>query len=296
MNAAARSGRWTPSHVNEASMNTLKTSFHEEQTNRPQVKSGLVDRRHDRVCLKTASAPEPEKLDFAVESDQPPRSTSSKVVNDLRWKHRLDTLLILLALPGLIPLALLIALLIRSVSSGPILFTQERIGYLGRRFKCFKFRTMFVDADTTAHQEHIRHLMNSDSPMMKMDSRRDPRIIRFGLLLRASGLDELPQLINVLRREMSLVGPRPCLPYEFDQYLPWQKERFDTLPGLTGYWQISGKNRTTFVEMIRYDIDYARRRSLWLDSIILLKTVPALLVQLSDTRIRSKRHLDSAGS
>ncbi len=246
--------------------------------------------------LKTSSVVELEKLDFAVGSNQLPRSPSPRAVKDLRWKHRLDALLILLALPGLIPLALLIALLIKSVSTGPILFRQERIGYLGRRFRCFKFRTMFVDADTTAHQEHIRHLMNSDSPMMKMDSRRDPRIIPFGLLLRASGLDELPQLMNVLRREMSLVGPRPCLPYEFDQYLLWQKERFDTLPGLTGYWQISGKNRTTFVEMIRYDIDYARRRSLWLDWIILLKTVPALLVQMSDTRKRTKKHVGSAHS
>lgn len=95
---------------------------------------------------------------------------------------------------------------------------------------------------------------------------------------------------------MSLVGPRPCLTYEFDNYLPWQKERFDTLPGLTGYWQICGKNRTTFVEMIRYDIDYARRRSLWLDWIIILKTVPALLVQMRDTPIRSKRHINSAVS
>jgi lipopolysaccharide/colanic/teichoic acid biosynthesis glycosyltransferase len=135
--------------------------------------------------------------------------------------------------------------------------------------------------------------MNSDTPMLKMDSRRDPRIIPFGLFLRASGLDELPQLINVLRREMSLVGPRPCLPYEFDNYLPWQKERFETLPGLTGYWQVSGKNRTTFVEMVQFDIDYARRRSLGLDLLIMVRTVPALLVQMSDTKQRRKKHLDS---
>ena len=96
--------------------------------------------------------------------------------------------------------------------------------------------------------------MDSNTPMTKMDSKGDPRIIPFGWLLRSSGLDELPQLINVLRGEMSLVGPRPCLPYEYDRYLPWQRERFAAVPGLTGLWQVSGKNRTTFVEMIQLDI------------------------------------------
>jgi len=208
-------------------------------------------------------------------------------------KRTLDVLLILLTLPILIPLALLIALLIRSVSAGPVLFRQERVGYRGRRFRCFKFRTMLVDADTTTHQGHLRHLMNSNTPMMKMDARGDPRIIPFGLFLRASGLDELPQLINVLRGEMSLVGPRPCLPYEYDNYLPWQKERFETLPGLTGLWQVSGKNRTTFVEMIQFDIDYAKSRSLSLDFVIILKTIPVLLIQMGDTRKRRRILTDS---
>ena len=156
-------------------------------------------------------------MDFPIEAPQLRDSLSPKAVQDLRRKRTLDVLLILLAFPFLIPLALLIALLIRSVSTGPVLFRQERVGYLGRRFMCFKFRTMFVDADTTMHQGHLHHLMNSNTPMMKMDSRGDPRIIPFGLFLRASGLDELPQLINVLRGEMSLVGPRPCLPYEYEQ-------------------------------------------------------------------------------
>ena len=200
----------------------------------------------------------------------------------------LDVLLILLALPFLIPFGLLIALLIRSVSKGPVLFRQERVGYLGRRFMCFKFRTMFVDADTTTHQGYLQELMNSNTPMQKMDSKGDPRIIPFGLLLRASGLDELPQLINVLRGEMSLVGPRPCLPYEYDKYLPWQKKRFGTAPGLTGLWQVSGKNKTTFVEMIQLDIKYARNKNLWWDLEIILMTIPALIIQMLETR-RSKK-------
>jgi len=223
-------------------------------------------------------------MDFSDESDQLKYSPSPKEIRDLHWKRALDVLLILLALPFLIPLALLAALLIRSGSRGPVLFRQERIGYHDRRFMCFKFRTMFVDADPATHQGHLLQLMNSNTPMQKMDSEGDPRIIPFGRLLRASGLDELPQLINVLRGEMSLVGPRPCLPYEYEQYLPWQRERFETVPGLTGLWQVSGKNKTTFVEMIQLDIKYAKSKTLWWDLKIILMTVPALVIQMLETR------------
>jgi lipopolysaccharide/colanic/teichoic acid biosynthesis glycosyltransferase len=179
----------------------------------------------------------------------------------LHWKRMLDISVILLALPLLVPLMVVVAVLIRVVSAGPVLFKQERVGYLGRRFMCFKFRTMFVGADAAVHQGHLQYLMDSNTPMTKMDSEGDPRIIPFGLLLRSSGLDELPQLINVLRGEMSMVGPRPCLPYEYEKYLPWHKERFSSVPGLTGLWQVSGKNRTTFVEMIQLDIRYAREKN-----------------------------------
>ncbi len=222
-------------------------------------------------------------MDFPIEERCSEVALSSK--NDsLCWKRNLDVLLVLLALPFLVPLVLFIALLIRSVSVGPVLFRQERVGYRGRRFMCFKFRTMFVDADSSLHQGHLDRLMNSNTPMMKMDSKGDPRIIPFGVLLRASGLDELPQLINVLRGEMSLVGPRPCLPYEYEKYLPWQKERFGTVPGLTGLWQVSGKNKTTFVEMIQLDIHYAHNMTLWWDLKIILMTVPALIIQMLEAR------------
>jgi len=232
-----------------------------------------------------------QNMDFLIESDQSKRTPLLKAAPNLRWKCALDVLLILLALPFLIPLTLLVALLIRSGSRGPVLFTQERVGYQGRQFKCFKFRTMFIDADTTTHQGHLHQLMNSNTPMMKMDSRGDPRIIPFGLWLRASGLDELPQLINVLRGEMSLVGPRPCLPYEYDNYLPWQKERFGTLPGLSGLWQVSGKSKTTFVEMIQLDIRYVKNRTLWWDLKIILMTVPALFIQMLEMRQARKPFL-----
>lgn len=214
--------------------------------------------------------------------------SSSSDQHDGQWKRTLDVTLILLALPFLIPLALFIAILIRSVSEGPILFRQERVGLRGRRFMCFKFRTMFVNAETTTHQGHLQQLMNSNVPMTKMDSKGDPRIIPFGLLLRASGLDELPQLINVLRGEMSLVGPRPCLPYEYERYLPWQKERFNTVPGLTGLWQVSGKNKTTFAEMIQLDIKYAKGKTFWWDVKIILMTVPALAIQMLESRLARK--------
>jgi lipopolysaccharide/colanic/teichoic acid biosynthesis glycosyltransferase len=207
------------------------------------------------------------------------------------WKRALDIILVLLALPVLIPLMLCIAVLIWVVSDGPILFRQERVGLRGSRFMCFKFRTMIAGTDTSVHRGHLDNLIGSDKPMIKMDVKGDPRIIPFGVPLRSSGLDELPQLINVLRGDMSLVGPRPCVSYEYEKYLPWQKERFDTLPGLTGLWQVSGKNRTTFDEMIQFDIEYAREKTIAMDLRIIFKTIPALVIQMQDTRKGRKMSL-----
>jgi lipopolysaccharide/colanic/teichoic acid biosynthesis glycosyltransferase len=130
--------------------------------------------------------------------------------------------------------------------------------------------------------------MGSNAPMVKMDAKHDSRLIPGGWLLRATGLDELPQIINVLRGDMTLVGPRPCIPYEYEKYTTWQKERFASLPGLTGLWQVSGKNKTTFNEMISFDIKYAKTKSLWLDLKIMLLTLPALLQQVYETRTSRK--------
>jgi lipopolysaccharide/colanic/teichoic acid biosynthesis glycosyltransferase len=200
------------------------------------------------------------------------------------WKRGLDVAIILLALPVVVPMAIGIGIIIRLVSAGPILFQQQRVGYHGKKFMCLKFRTMHCGAETATHQGHLAHLMKSDTPMTKMDAKGDSRIIPFGKLLRATGLDELPQLINVLQGEMSLVGPRPCLPYEAEQFAAWQRERFNAVPGLTGLWQVSGKNRTTFTRMMQLDIEYSKTKNLWLDMKIIFKTVPALLVQVQDTR------------
>jgi len=198
------------------------------------------------------------------------------------WKRAIDIAGSLVALLLLSPLLLLVALLIKIVSPGPVLFRQKRVGYLGRVFTLWKFRTMHVNADTTLHQNYLRELIRNEKEMTKLDHGRDPRIIPLGNLLRATGIDELPQLINILLGDMSLVGPRPCLPYEAYEYHPWQMRRFDAVPGLTGLWQVSGKNRTTFAEMMRLDIGYARKRAFLLDVMIVLKTIPAIVVQVTD--------------
>ncbi len=201
------------------------------------------------------------------------------------WKRGVDILLCLGAMPFLMLGALVMLVVTRLGSPGPIFYRQVRIGHMGRPFKIYKFRTMTVCADPSVHREYTRKLIDTNAPMAKLDSRGDTRLIPFGWFLRASGLDELPQIINVLRGEMSFVGPRPCLPTEFEQFLPWQRARCDAIPGLTGLWQVSGKNRTTFEEMIRLDIRYTQEMAFWKDIGIILLTPRTLIQQINDTRI-----------
>src|SRR6266478_260657 len=165
---------------------------------------------------------------------------------------------------------ILLMLVTRIASPGPIFYRQERIGFGGRHFFISKFRTMKLSAETQVHERHFEEFMRVDCPMTKLDVYGDPRLAPFGRILRASGLDELPQILNVLKGEMSLVGPRPCTLHEFQRYEPWQKERFDAPAGLTGYWQVNGKNKTTFREMINMDVFYGRNMSLRLDLAIIL--------------------------
>jgi exopolysaccharide production protein ExoY len=201
-----------------------------------------------------------------------------------QWKRSLDVICVLVALPLLLPVMLIVVVIVKVGSAGPVLFRQQRVGFRGQRFTCLKFRTMAREVDTTVHEEYCQQLIDSDLPMAKLDIQGDRRLIPFGRQLRVCGLDELPQIINVLRGEMSLVGPRPCLPCEYEKHLPWQKRRFDTLPGLTGLWQVSGKNTTTFNEMICLDLWYDRDKSLWLDLKIMFRTIPALTAQVRQTR------------
>ena len=205
------------------------------------------------------------------------------------WKSALDITCILLSLPVWLPLMILLMLVTRIASPGPILYRQERIGFGGRHFFIWKFRTMKLSAETQVHERHFEELMRVDCPMTKLDVYGDPRLAPFGRILRASGLDELPQIFNVLRGEMSLVGPRPCTPNEFAHYEPWQRERVNGLPGLTGYWQVNGKNKTTFNEMIAMDLFYLENVSILLDLKIMLKTGAVIAGQLFESRQSGNR-------
>ena len=211
------------------------------------------------------------------------------------WKRIFDVTCIALAAPLWLPLMLMIMVLIRITSRGPIFYRQERVGFRRRHFMLFKFRTMYVDAETRIHERYFADLMQNGRPMKKLDESGDSRLISSGRLLRASGLDELPQIFNVLRGEMSLVGPRPCLPREFDRYERWQQERVNALPGLTGQWQVNGKNDTTFREMVVLDLFYVRNMSPWLDLGIICKTVPTLLHEILRSRSRSSEGADRKG-
>ena len=212
---------------------------------------------------------------------EPARSFTPNSASIPTWKRVLDLVLVAITAVIWLPLIVLIMYAIKIISPGPVFFRQRRIGFRGRPFLIFKFRSMKVNAETRSHEEYLERLMRDDTPMTKLDA-SDHRLIPLGYLLRASGLDELPQIFNVLRGEMSLVGPRPCTEAEYAGYKPWQRKRVSAPPGLTGYWQVNGKNRTTFNEMIAMDRLYARRMSLGLDLVIIGKTLPALATQFCD--------------
>jgi lipopolysaccharide/colanic/teichoic acid biosynthesis glycosyltransferase len=203
------------------------------------------------------------------------------------WKRAMDIFGASFGLVLFSPFLLLHSVIVKIASPGPVFFRQQRIGYLGRPFTMWKLRTMDVGVDTSCHRQHVSGLIsganrrNMEKPMTKLD--HDPQIIPGAMLLRKLCLDEVPQLINVFRGDMSLVGPRPPLTYEVEEFLKWQHRRFDVLPGMTGLWQVSGKNRLTFSKMVRLDIQYARQKSFWLDLIILLKTPLAIISQIRDS-------------
>ncbi|HEV8168996.1 MAG TPA: sugar transferase [Pyrinomonadaceae bacterium] len=203
-----------------------------------------------------------------------PLSSSARIL-----KRTFDLIFATLAITLLAPLWLLIALLIKLDSRGRVFYTQERVGMDGRLFLLYKFRTMTAGADPELHREYQRafiagraeaNLGNENKPTYKLLA--DPRITRIGKLLRRTSLDEVPQLLNVLAGDMSLVGPRPPIPYEVEAYELWHRKRLDMKPGLTGLWQVSGRNRLPFEEMVRLDLFYIENWSLLLDLKIILRT------------------------
>jgi len=175
--------------------------------------------------------------------------------------------------------------MIKLMSRGPVFFKQVRIGEQARPFTMLKFRTMHVNADHAIHHQFVTDFIKSGGAQVQEPGKsglfkitNDPRITPIGRLLRKTSLDELPQFWNVLRGDMSLVGPRPPLAYEVEQYQPWHRHRvLDAKPGITGLWQVAGRSRTTFDEMVRLDIRYAKDRSLWTDLKILLATPKAVI-------------------
>jgi lipopolysaccharide/colanic/teichoic acid biosynthesis glycosyltransferase len=213
-------------------------------------------------------------------------------------KRLLDLALAVCLLMLLFPVMLVIAILIKLDTRGPALFIQERVGakrqsqdgrtyWKVENFQIFKFRTMAVNADESVHQAFIKAFVEGDQQKLStdfnMDSNRfklkgDPRVTRVGRVLRKTSLDELPQLFNIIKGEMSLVGPRPVPTYEVAEYQPDHHERLAALPGVTGLWQVKGRSRVSFEEAISMDIEYVRTQSLWLDLKILFLTIPAVLL------------------
>jgi lipopolysaccharide/colanic/teichoic acid biosynthesis glycosyltransferase len=201
------------------------------------------------------------------------------------WKRSLDLVGAICGLLIFSPLILLTGFLIKIVSRGSVILKQKRIGAGGKIFLMWKFRTMHVNSDPRAHKQYLKKLIHSTAEegkniasMTKIEDAS--QIIPFGKVLRNSALDEIPQLINVLRGEMSLVGPRPPIPYEVNEYRLWHTGRLDATPGMTGLWQVSGKNRLSFREMVRLDIRYSRTFSLLSDIKILLMTPMAIVAEI----------------
>jgi lipopolysaccharide/colanic/teichoic acid biosynthesis glycosyltransferase len=196
------------------------------------------------------------------------------------WKRGCDLLWVLLLLPVALVLAPVLFCWIKLASPGPCIFRQTRIGRHSKPFTMYKFRTMHPEAETAVHEAHVSHLITTNQPLIKMDD-EDGRLIKGACFVRMSGLDELPQLLNILRGEMSAVGPRPCIPSEFEFYDSHHLRRFAVPPGLTGIWQIERTRFTTFRQMMAMDVDYVDHLSPWADFKIIMKTPVALLGRLT---------------
>jgi exopolysaccharide biosynthesis polyprenyl glycosylphosphotransferase len=201
----------------------------------------------------------------------------------LKGKRIIDIGLVAIGGIVILPLLAAIAVAIKFTSPGPVLYKQQRVGRNGREFTLFKFRSMQADNDDRPHREYVEALIRGEPAAVNVGGEKvyklvnDPRVTPLGRFLRATSLDEFPQLWNVFRGDMSLVGPRPCLPYEWDLYEDWQRARLNVLPGITGLWQVSGRSQVPFEEMVLLDLHYIANWSLGLDMALLFKTLPVVL-------------------
>jgi len=278
--------------------------FTENQVLNEKVKKGLLRKIHGQLGLSLEPDDMkkiriflhvyPEEIDEGGKSNglnnvfdpksSPPKASSRKQ-NDL-VKRCIDLSGSALALMIFSPVFIAIVAAVKMTSKGPVIFRQTRVGMHGQPFTFLKFRSMYIDRDENPHIDYIKKFINGkpaepggegeEKDVFKLT--KDPRITPVGRLIRKTSLDELPQLINVLKGEMSLVGPRPPLPYEFDLYDTWHKRRLRQVkPGITGLWQVHGRSSTTFDDMVRLDLKYVAERSLWMDIKILLKTPTAVI-------------------
>ena len=228
------------------------------------------------ICFPEVNASPESGQNLSVYPEFKPSNLKKTVENIL--KRGMDITIAVIMLAFAFPLFLLFSLMIKIDSPGPVFFRQKRVGFGGRQFTFLKFRSMYVDNDDSVHKAFIKDYINAKNSEVPPDTKtfkivKDARVTPMGRFLRKTSLDELPQLINVLRGEMSLVGPRPCIPYEFDEYRIWHRRRvLEVKPGITGFWQVYGRSITSFESMVRMDIHYIKYRNLFLDIILLLKT------------------------
>jgi lipopolysaccharide/colanic/teichoic acid biosynthesis glycosyltransferase len=234
------------------------------------------------VYVPNSAQPEERRADDPFIAERRTLDSRRRVRDAIKRAVDLAGSLMLLLL--LSPVLLLVAALLKLTSPGPILFRQVRVGQMAKPFTMLKFRTMRVDADSQLHHAFVTSFIRSSAQLSSAGRQalfkltNDPRVTPLGRILRKTSLDELPQLWNVLRGDMSLVGPRPPIAYEVEQYRPWHKRRvLDAKPGITGLWQVMGRSRTTFDDMVRLDLRYARTRCLWTDLRILLATPRAVI-------------------
>jgi len=220
-------------------------------------------------------------VEGAAKGDKTGRVVEVKLIRPYRLKRALDLIAASIGLVFASPFAAILAVLIKLSSPGPVLFKQKRVGKDGREFVLYKFRSMFVGSDDTRHRQYIKLFIEGrDDELRRLQGERklykmtaDDRVTLVGKFLRRTSLDELPQLVNVFRGEMSMVGPRPHLAYEVEIYKDWHRRRLAGMPGITGWWQIHGRSRVPFDEAVRMDIWYLEHQSLILDIRIMLRTI-----------------------